>query len=248
MTTWQTISIIQGRLCDEQPPGSQKCQMQTKIRQPGSSYPADLLEQARKEFRDGHGSAVGFAELHGVKRTTVLGWKKKAEAKIPLQCKGAPRRFGPFEETQCLTELLGRDGFQNRRSILEFAEHLDSPITMRTAQRLLLRWGISMDGRRRQGHSESVRPLMLWREEWRQPEDTVETGKESLQGVLWLLASRRGLKGFMLTDDSDKALARVVEALERTMKPRHRLQTNCPNLARAVANKNPRWKVTVADG
>lgn len=242
-----TTCIIQRRFSHEPQTGSQRGQMKTQIRQPGSSYSIDLLEKARREFRSGNGSALEFAERHDVKRTTALGWKKKAEARMPLRCKGAPRRFGPFEETQCLKELIGRKEFQNHRSILKYAEFLDSPIEKKTAQRWLLRWGISMDGRQCQCHSESGRRLMLWREEWRQPEDTVVTGKEYLQGVLWLLASRRGLEGFMLTDDSDMALASVVAALECTIKPRHHLWTNCPNLAAAAVKKKFPWKVTVAD-
>ena len=54
------------------------------------------------------------------------------------------------------------------------------------------------------------------------------------------------MKGVMPTDDSDKAISRVVTALETTMTPRRRLLTNCRKFAEA-AKSHPSWRVALIE-
>lgn len=223
--------------------------MTTQIRQPYASPPPSLLKLARVEFKSGERSAAEFSERHGVKRTTAQGWKTKVERKKQLLCKGAQPKLGRYQETVSLKAWLGTATFQSLDTIRDYLKEDHAiAISLRTAQRLLRRWGIAVDIRRHLDQIVDARPLLLWREKWVQPEDTVYESKEPLSGILWLLSTRKGMKGFMLTEDTDEALSLVVSALEATMTPRHRLFTNCLNLVRATAVKFPRWKVTVTDG
>lgn len=220
--------------------------MTPQIRQPYTSYPKKMLERARAELRDGlRSKAISvseFAKRHGVPRTTAQGWKPKVERKKELLFKGAQRSLGRYQETQSLNYLLTTAEFQSLDSICGYvqAEH-EITISVRTAQRWLQRWGIAVNARWPQDLGKDGRPLLLWRRKWCQPDDTVYESTPPLQGILWLLITRKGMKGFMLTDDSDKAISRVVTALETTMTPRHRLFTNYQKFAE-VAKSHARWQ------
>jgi len=219
--------------------------MTTKIRQPGSSYSQRSLVRARKALRDPKIALGDFGERHGVKRTTLLGWRKKVSERRPLRRKGAPLKISTYNQHSFLAELLTRDGFL---CAAELPAALDEPMTKRTAQRYLHRWGIEVAPDLRPHDINDGRQLLLRRQEWIQPEDSVYEDHKPLHGVLWLLSNRRGLCGFMLTENSDDALAQVSAALERKMTPRHRLQTDCQAIADRVIRNNPRRKVTVASG
>lgn len=188
-----------------------------------------------------------IAKDTGVKRTTVQGWKKKVAAKMELRCKGEQRKLGPFEETNLLGQLLGKVQFHSLATIKKYLETIYAmKFSARNAPRLLLRWGIAVNARWHQDLGKGGRPLLLWRREWRQPEDTVYQSKPPHVGILWLLITRKGMKGFMLTDDSDDALSRVIAALETTMTPRRRLLTNCQKFAEA-AKSHASWRVALIE-
>ena len=216
--------------------------MTSEIRQPGSSYPASFLEQMRKELRKPDGSAKTLTQRHGVNRTTAHGWEKKVKAKIPLMCKGSPRKLGPFEETEYFKLLLNAPGFQDPKTMMNPTSGSVESMSKSTAERNLRRWGIVANAEMRPVPNQSNRTLHLWRLEWKQPENTVQGGETALQGILWLLVTGKGLKGFMLTaDDAGDTLGKVATAALEKLKGRKRqLRTNHSGLAEVNL---PGWRI-----